>query len=91
MPFASKATREHARARIAVRVRAGEPCCLCGRPIDLSLKYPHPESFTVEHTVPTSRGGSDDYAALAPAHNACNRARSNGPNGTVRTNSGVLG
>ncbi|WP_166442068.1 HNH endonuclease signature motif containing protein [Nakamurella flava] len=91
MPFKTKAIRNRARRRIAQRVRAGEPCCLCGQPIDLSIAYPDPWSFTVEHTTPTSRGGTDDYEGLAPAHNRCNRARSNGPSGTVGRNSGSLG
>ena len=92
MPFASKAIRDAARKRVAQRVKAGEPCCFCGEPIDLSLPYPHPMSFTVEHVVPTSRGGADHGDdQLMPAHNAHNRARSNGPNGSVGRNSGALG
>ena len=91
MPFATKAIRDRARRRIAQRVRAGEPCALCGQPIDLGLPYPHPDSFTVDHTVPTSQGGADDLDLLRPAHNACNRQRSDGPDGTLLRNSGVLG
>jgi 5-methylcytosine-specific restriction endonuclease McrA len=91
MPFASKAIRDRARKRIAQRVIAGEPCCFCGRPIDLTLKYPHRDAFTVDHAQPTSLGGTDDYALLRPAHNGCNRARSNSPDGTVGRNSGALG
>ena len=40
MPFASKAIRDAARKRVAQRVKAGEPCCFCGEPIDLALTYP---------------------------------------------------
>jgi 5-methylcytosine-specific restriction endonuclease McrA len=91
MPFETKAKRERARRRIAVRVRAGEGCCFCSGPIDLKLAYPHPMSFTVDHATPTSRGGGDDYAGLRPAHNYCNRQRSDQPDGTLRQNSGILG
>ena len=49
MPFATSTIRERARRRVAVRVRAGEPCALCREPIDLSLRYPDPLSFTVDH------------------------------------------
>lgn len=91
MPFASKAVRERARRRIAQQVKAGEPCHLCGRPIDLTVRYPDPEAFTVDHVVPTSLGGSDALETLRPAHNRCNRQRSNLPIGTVGRNSGVLG
>ena len=91
MPFATSTIRGRARKRIAARVRAGEPCHLCGEPIDLSLKYPHPMSFVVDHVVPTSLGGSDQFDQLMPAHNAHNNARSNLPPGTVGRNSGALG
>lgn len=91
MPFATKAIRDRARKRIAARVRAGEPCTYCGRPIDLTIPYPHDDAFTVDHSRPTSLGGTDDYASLRPAHNRCNRTRSNHPDGTVGRNSGALG
>jgi 5-methylcytosine-specific restriction endonuclease McrA len=93
MPFASKAIRDRARKRVAQRVRAGEACCFCGRPISLALRYPHPEAFVVDHRRPSSLGGSDHYDddQLRPAHNQCNRARSNSPDGTVGRNSGALG
>lgn len=90
MPFATKGLRDRARRRIAQQVKAGEPCHLCGRPIDLSVPYPEPDSFTVDHITPTSRGGRDDFTGLRPAHNRCNRQRSNGPDGTVSVNSGAL-
>ena len=89
MPFATKAIRQRARARIAREVRAGAPCGLCGKPIDLNLPWPDPMSFVVDHVVPSSLGGSDDL--LRPAHNQCNRVRSNQPDGSVGRNSGVLG
>lgn len=91
MPFATKAIRDRARKRVAQRVRAGEPCCFCKQPIDLTVPYPDATSFVVDHAVPTSRGGDDHYDLLRPAHNECNRARSNHPDGTVGLNSGALG
>lgn len=91
MPFATKAIRDRARKRVAEQVKAGQPCVFCGRRIDLSLVYPDPESFVVDHAVPTSHGGRDDYDLLRPAHNHCNRQRSNLPDGTVGLNSGALG
>lgn len=91
MPFATEAKRLRARKRIAQRVKAGEPCCFCHEPIDLTLRWPDPMCFVVDHAQPTSRGGTDDYEHLRPAHNHCNRQRSNLPDGTVGTNSGALG
>jgi len=90
MPFASKGKRDRARRRIAQRVLAGEPCTFCGLPIDLTIRYPHPLAYVVDHAYPTSLGGSDDYQFLRPAHNRCNRARSNHPDGSVGRNSGAL-
>ena len=91
MPFASKAIRDRARKRIARNVQAGQPCCFCHQPIDLTLRWPDPWSFVVDHSTPTSRGGTDDYDQLRPAHNHCNRQRSCQPDGTIGRNSGALG
>jgi len=90
MPFATKAIRDKARKRVGQRVKAGEPCWFCKTPIDLTIPYPAPMSFTVDHATPTSLGGSDDYDLLRPAHNRCNRQRSNSPDGSVGRNSGAL-
>jgi 5-methylcytosine-specific restriction endonuclease McrA len=91
MPFATKAIRDRNRKRIAQQVKAGQPCCFCQRSIDLSIRWPDPMSFVVDHATPTSYGGTDHYDQLRPAHNRCNRQRSNLPDGTVGTNSGALG
>ena len=32
-------------------------CGICGRPVDKSLRYPHPMSATVDHIIPVSHGG----------------------------------
>ncbi|BCO57891.1 HNH endonuclease [Mycobacterium intracellulare] len=92
MPFSTKSIRDHARKRVAQRVKAGEPCCFCNEPIDLSVPWPDPWCFVVDHYVPTSHGG-DDHGddQLRPAHKQCNERRSNQPDGTVGRNSGVLG
>ena len=91
MPFASKSIRDRQRRRIAQRVRAGEACCFCNEQIDLTLRYPDPFSFVVDHRQPTIHLGSDDYENLRPSHAKCNRARSCHPDGTVGRNSGALG
>lgn len=91
MPITNGAARDRARRRVAQQVRAGEPCALCHQPIDLTLKYPHPMAFVVDHIVPTSLGGDDSIDNLRPGHSTCNRQRSNLPDGSVGRNSGVLG
>ena len=64
--------------RIRERAAAGEACCLCRKPIDPSLRYPHPLSCTVQHLRLVSEGGDIlDEANAAPAHLSCNVADGN--------------
>ena len=49
-------------------------CAICGRPVDRSLKFPHPWAATVDHIVPVTRGGHpSDISNLQLAHFRCNR------------------
>lgn len=55
----------------------GAICSICGRPIDMSLKFPDPWSMTIDHIVPVNKGGHpSDSDNLAPAHFRCNRLKS---------------
>lgn len=55
-----------------------EICGICGKPVDKSLKFPHPLSPTVDHIIPIDRGGHPSALEnLQLAHFACNRAKSN--------------
>lgn len=54
--------------------RTGEPCWLCGKPIDLNLPYTHPMSFTADHVDAIANGGKL-LGELRPAHRSCNSAR----------------
>ena len=59
-------------------VRAqGQPCWLCGYPIDQSLNAEtHKMGSTVDERIPRSQGGSTtDHANLAHAHRMCNSIR----------------
>lgn len=52
-------------------------CGICGKPVDKTLKYPHPLSPTIDHIIPVIRGGHpSDMDNLQLAHFACNRAKS---------------
>ena len=52
-------------------------CALCGQPVDMSLKYPHPLSATVDHVIPIAKGGHpSDIENLQLAHFTCNRQKS---------------
>ena len=69
---------------IRSRVLAGEPCALCGQPIDLSLPQTYidprdgkrkraPWSLEVDEIVPVSRGGACWGSNCQPAHRICNQ------------------
>lgn len=52
-------------------------CGICGRPVDFSLKYPHPLSPCIDHIVPVAKGGHpSDIDNLQLAHWTCNRQKS---------------
>ncbi len=52
-------------------------CAICGKPVDMSLKYPDPMSPTVDHIIPVSKHGHPSALEnLQLAHRACNRAKS---------------
>lgn len=66
--------RPYRRARAALKAM-GLPCHLCGREIDPDLPPTHRLSFTVDHALPVSRGGTDEVSNLRPSHRACNSAK----------------
>jgi 5-methylcytosine-specific restriction endonuclease McrA len=65
--------------RLTAAVKAlGDPCARCGHNIDPTLGPRHPLSFTLDHIVPISRGGSLlDPANVRSMHRRCNSARGN--------------
>ena len=56
-------------------------CQLCHSPIDLRLKSPDPMSFSIDHIVPVSLGGTHTQATLQSSHLLCNSKRGNKPIG----------
>lgn len=72
---ANGSRRTSLRKRVAAE---GEPCHLCGKPIDYSLPSGHPMSFELDEIVPVSKGG-DPFRRdnVAPAHRMCNQRRGN--------------
>ncbi|MEU7066900.1 HNH endonuclease [Streptomyces sp. NPDC046161] len=52
--------------------RDGADCRLCGKAIDLTLKFPHSFSVSIDHVLPRAKGGSDAAANLQLAHLRCN-------------------
>lgn len=52
-------------------------CGICGKPIDFSIKYPHPLSPCIDHIIPVAKGGHpSDISNLQLAHWTCNRQKS---------------
>ncbi|MGI8313327.1 HNH endonuclease [Saccharopolyspora hattusasensis] len=52
-------------------------CWICGKQINLDLPPNHRMSFTADHIVPLSLGGSNTLDNARPAHRSCNSKRSN--------------
>ena len=66
---------ENARRKI---LATQDICGICGKPVDKTLKSPHPMSATVDHIIPLDKGGHpSDLANLQLAHRCCNREKSN--------------
>lgn len=52
-------------------------CGICGKPVDFSIKYPHPLSPCIDHIIPVAKGGHpSDISNLQLAHWTCNRQKS---------------
>ena len=52
-------------------------CGICGKPVDMSLKYPHPMAPTIDHIVPVAKGGHpSSLENLQLSHFSCNRQKS---------------
>ena len=78
--------------RRAIRARwqsIGDPCHICGMPIDYSLgmvtdqrtgrRRPHPMSLAIDEIVPVSQGGDPlDFSNTRPTHWICNARRGDG-------------
>jgi 5-methylcytosine-specific restriction endonuclease McrA len=59
-------------------------CGLCHRKIKESLRYPHPQSPSLDHIVPLSKGGSHEWKNVQSSHHACNQAKRSKPMGQLR-------
>ena len=52
-------------------------CGICGKPVDMSVKYPHPLSPCIDHIIPIAKGGHpSDIENMQLAHRTCNRQKS---------------
>lgn len=55
------------------------PCWICKQPIDTSLPWKHPMSYTYDHNKPLAKGG-DARGDGRQAHRSCNSRRGDGSN-----------
>lgn len=52
-------------------------CGICGKPVDFSIRFPHPMSACIDHIIPVSKGGHpSDIQNMQLAHMCCNRFKS---------------
>lgn len=79
-PYHGRDTRTWRRLRQEVRARHGQ-CCRCEQPIDYSLRWPDPDSFSVDHWQPLSLRPdlAEDPSNLMAAHLRCNQSHGDEP------------
>lgn len=53
-------------------------CRYCGGKVKLTVPEDDPLRATVDHVIPRSRGGTDQYENLVTAHFQCNQLKANG-------------
>ena len=65
------------RRKLRARLKAlGNPCAICGMPIDYSLSAGDPMSFEVDEIIPVSLGGDElDWNNLQAVHRICNEKK----------------
>ena len=78
-----RSTRRYKALRAAFRARcasSGQPCWLCGNPIDYALPVGHPDAFNLDHAVARSDRIelAEDPANFRASHSDCNLRRNNG-------------
>lgn len=78
------------RRRVTEHVKARRrPCCICHDPIDYTLKYPNPRSFSVQH-IQSRKARPElvfDVTNCDAAHLDCNQSQGEQPVITERVTS----
>lgn len=60
-----------------VAEKGGWQCHLCGGKIRKNANRNSPTAPSIDHKIPTSKGGKDDISNMALAHSYCNSKRGN--------------
>lgn len=76
-PRAGLDSRAYRKATARLRARS-QVCHICGNPIDVTLPYTDPMSWTADHIIPRSKGGHL-LGEMKAAHRRCNSRRGNRP------------
>jgi len=58
--------------RLDIYKKYGGFCIICNENIDLAIKHPNKQCFTIHHLMPISVGGDNTESNVAPAHFICN-------------------
>ncbi len=64
--------------------RDGWRCGICGKRIGRTIKWPSPQSLSLDHIVPLSRGGDHVRANVQAAHLVCNQRKFVSGSGQLR-------
>lgn len=62
-----------------LRARDGDLCWLCGKHLDFKAKPNSSKAWSVEHLIPSSRGGPSTLENLVLCHPPCNRTLKDRP------------
>lgn len=57
--------------------RDGWECRICGDKVNAELKYPHPQSASLDHITPISLGGKHEIRNCQTSHLVCNIRKGN--------------
>ncbi len=52
-------------------------CWICGKPCDINVHYNSNNYPSVDHLIPISKGGKDEWSNIRLAHRGCNSRRGN--------------
>ena len=59
-------------------------CGICGQTVLLKLRYPHPQSASLDHIVPLAKGGVHSYQNTQLSHLVCNKRKNDSGPGQLR-------
>lgn len=67
----------------ALVARDGPSCWLCGKVVNLEIRWNSAWAPSLDHVVPRSKGGGNELKNLRLAHQSCNTKRGNLPESMV--------